>query len=187
LVHLSSGYVHQTPSCGSVVSPCFTSTLCTWKVPNWDATMLMYECMDNASKRASKTSTRSLFAWAWVSIWIRLWVVLANIQTISRLSNQLKAQNLDSSTIGTCFNHTSCYDYTTRVNIDFLQSLWNYLQLCYCHPELIHKLTRLKNTKKQNCTIKNRKLTWTSEMHTWSSKHSKTMNLNFLRSLLSYL
>ena len=114
---------------------------------------------------------------------------LANIQTTSSLSNQLKAhaQNLDSSTIGTCFNHTSCYDYTTRVNIDFLQSLWNYLQLCYCHPELIHKLTRLKNTKKQNCTIKNRKLTWTSEMHTWSSKHSKTMNLNFLRSLLSYL
>jgi hypothetical protein len=86
-------------------------------------------------------------------------------QTLAKVTNLAWAQNLDSSTIVTCFNHNWGCRHPTKVILDFLESLGRWIHFSYSHQKLIHRLTWPTIQIFQICTNMDRKLTRTSKMH----------------------
>jgi hypothetical protein len=101
-------------------------------------------------------------------------------QTLAKVTNLAWAQNLDSSTVVTCFNHNWGCRHPTKVILDFLQSLGRWIHFIYSHQKLIHRLTWPTMLMFQICTNMDRKLTRTSKMHNWSSRDPTSLILNFM-------
>jgi hypothetical protein len=117
-----------------------------------------------------------------ISIYLKheLTTSLALKQTLAKVANLACAQNLDSSTIVTYFNHNWGYRHPTKVILDFLESLGRWLHFSYSYQKLIHRLTLPKMLMFQICTNMDRKLTRTSKMHNWSSMYTTRLSLNFI-------
>jgi hypothetical protein len=90
-------------------------------------------------------------------------------QTLATVANLVYAQNLDSSTVVTCFNHNWACRHPTKVILDFLESLESFPHVCYSYQKLDHRLAWPNMLMFQFCTNMDRKLTRTSKMHNWSS------------------
>ena len=94
---------------------------------------------------------------------------------------------LDCSITSIQFNHNWSSKHPNKVFLDFLESLRNYLQLCYCHPELIQQLSRSNIILFQIYINMDRNLTWTSKTCSRSSSSLNTMFLNILESMRKVL
>jgi hypothetical protein len=117
-----------------------------------------------------------------ISIYLKheLTTSLALKQALAKVANLACAQNLDSSTVVTCFNHNWGYRHPTKVILDFLESLGRLLHFSYSHQKLIHSLTWPKMLMFQICTNMDRKLTRTLKMRNWSSRDTTRLSLNFM-------
>jgi hypothetical protein len=62
-------------------------------------------------------------------------------QNLAKVANLACAQNLDSSTVVTYFNHNWGYRHPTKVILDFLEILGSFPHFCYSYQKLIHRLS----------------------------------------------
>jgi hypothetical protein len=101
-------------------------------------------------------------------------------QTLAKGANLASAQNLDSNTVVTCFNHNWGYRHPTKVILDFLESLGRWLNFSYSYQKQIHRLTWPKLLMLQIYTNMDRKLTRTLKMYNWSSRDTTRLSLHFM-------
>jgi hypothetical protein len=104
----------------------------------------------------------------------------SSTQTLAKVANLACAQNLDSNTVVTCFNHNWGCRHPIKVILDFLKSLESFSHFIYSYQKLIHRLTKPKMLMFQTYTNMDRKLTRTSKMHNWSSRDTTRLSLNFM-------
>jgi hypothetical protein len=101
-------------------------------------------------------------------------------QTLAKVTNLAWAQNLDSSTVVTCFNHNWGCRPPIKVILDFLESLRSFPCVCYSYQKLNHRLAWSNMLMFQICTNMDRKLPRTSKMHNCSSRDTTRLSLNFM-------